>query len=58
MLHRLLNVFISSVGIITDIIDKTMGADLFRSTFHNSRIFEHTMLSLFCHSLLGLSAIL
>ena len=33
-------------SILPDIIDKPIGAYLFRSTFHNSRIFAHTLL--FC----------
>lgn len=37
-------VFIGSI--LPDIIDKPIGAYLFRSTFHNSRIFAHTLL--FC----------
>ena len=31
-------------SILPDIIDKPIGAYLFRSTFHNSRIFAHTLL--------------
>lgn len=31
-------------SILPDIIDKPIGAFLFRSTFHNSRIFAHTLL--------------
>jgi hypothetical protein len=31
-------------SILPDIIDKPIGAGLFRSTFHNSRIFGHTLL--------------
>jgi Predicted membrane-bound metal-dependent hydrolase (DUF457). len=31
-------------AILPDIIDKPIGAFLFRSTFHNSRIFAHTLI--------------
>lgn len=31
-------------SILPDIIDKPIGAGLFRNTFHNSRIFAHTLL--------------
>lgn len=31
-------------SILPDIVDKPIGAFLFRSTFHNSRIFGHTLL--------------
>ena len=31
-------------AILPDIIDKPIGAYLFRSTFHNSRIFAHTLI--------------
>jgi hypothetical protein len=31
-------------AILPDIIDKPIGAGLFRSTFHNSRIFGHTLI--------------
>lgn len=31
-------------AVLPDIIDKPIGAYLFRSTFHNSRIFAHTLL--------------
>lgn len=31
-------------SILPDIIDKPIGAYLFRSTFHNSRIFAHTLI--------------
>lgn len=36
--------FILLGSILPDIIDKPIGAYFFRSTFHNSRIFAHTLL--------------
>lgn len=36
--------FILIGSILPDIIDKPIGAFLFRSTFHNSRIFAHTLI--------------
>jgi len=41
-------------AILPDIIDKPIGAFLFRSTFHNSRIFAHTLLFSAILVLLGL----
>jgi membrane-bound metal-dependent hydrolase YbcI (DUF457 family) len=41
-------------SILPDIIDKPIGAYLFRSTFHNSRIFAHTLLFSVVLMLIGL----
>ncbi len=41
-------------SILPDIIDKPIGAYLFRSTFHNSRIFAHTLLFSVLLMLIGL----
>lgn len=41
-------------SILPDIIDKPIGAFLFRSTFHNSRIFGHTLLFSVIVILIGL----
>lgn len=41
-------------SILPDIIDKPIGAGLFRSTFHNSRIFGHTLLFSVVLVLIGL----
>lgn len=41
-------------SILPDIIDKPIGAYLFRSTFHNSRIFAHTLLFSVLLILIGL----
>jgi len=41
-------------AILPDIIDKPIGAFLFRSTFHNSRIFAHTLIFSAILVLLGL----
>lgn len=41
-------------SVLPDIIDKPIGAFLFRSTFHNSRIFAHTVLFSGLLILLGL----
>lgn len=41
-------------SILPDIIDKPIGAYLFRSTFHNSRIFAHTLAFSVVLVLLGL----
>jgi membrane-bound metal-dependent hydrolase YbcI (DUF457 family) len=43
-------------SILPDLIDKPIGAFLFRSTFHNSRIFAHTLL--FAAVLLAIGGIL
>lgn len=36
--------FVLLGSVLPDLIDKPIGAFLFRSTFHNSRIFAHTLL--------------
>lgn len=36
--------FVLAGSILPDIIDKPIGAFLFRNTFHNSRIFAHTLI--------------
>lgn len=41
-------------SILPDIIDKPIGAYLFRSTFHNSRIFAHTLIFSLLLLLLGI----
>lgn len=41
-------------SILPDIVDKPIGAGLFRSTFHNSRIFGHTLLFSVLLILIGL----
>ncbi|EKQ52815.1 MULTISPECIES: metal-dependent hydrolase [unclassified Clostridium] len=41
-------------SILPDIIDKPIGAGLFRSIFHNSRIFGHTLLFSFLLIVIGL----
>lgn len=45
-------------SILPDIIDKPIGAFLFRSTFHNSRIFGHTLLFSLILILIGLFRLL
>lgn len=41
-------------SILPDIIDKPIGAGLFRNTFHNSRIFGHTLIFSLLFILIGL----
>ncbi|OOM05679.1 hypothetical protein CLOSAC_45480 [Clostridium saccharobutylicum] len=41
-------------AILPDLIDKPIGACLFRNTFHNSRIFAHTLLFSVLLMLIGL----
>lgn len=36
--------FVMLGSILPDMIDKPIGAFLFRNTFHNSRIFAHTLI--------------
>lgn len=36
--------FVLAGSVLPDIIDKPIGAFLFRNTFHNSRIFAHTLI--------------
>lgn len=40
-------------SVLPDIIDKPIGAFLFRSTFHNSRIFAHTLMFIILLLLIG-----
>jgi len=49
--------FVLVGAILPDLIDKPIGAFLFRNTFHNSRIFGHTLLFSLLLLLIGLGRI-